>query len=92
MPSYCFTYNRRKICFPLYYFVKRFKWPPRPDPPPDWVKDFGFDERLLEDLGTLGLMYDLAANLSPTLKRQFQPLLKEKLTSQQLPAGDSISL
>ena len=94
---YCITLpGGRKVCLPITALVPWWKLkfipfpPPKPDPPPDWLKDFGIADRVLNDIFALASIYEIAEGLNPALKKEFQAFTRTSLEAQKIPAQDVI--
>jgi len=89
--KYCITLpGGRTVCIPIveYFPWRRIKFPP--DPPPDWLKNIGLNDRVRRDIGTLAAIHEIAEGLSPGLRKDFQVLTKKFLEAQKLPQPDAI--
>ncbi|MEP7336869.1 MAG: hypothetical protein ABI977_03930 [Acidobacteriota bacterium] len=90
--KYCFTLpDGRTVCIPIveHFPWRRIKFPP--DPPPDWLKNIGINERVRRDIGGLAAIHEIAEGLSPSLRKEIQVLTTKFIEAQKLPQHDSIN-
>ena len=87
---YCITLpDGRTVCLPIAasFPWRRIKFPPDP---PDWLKNNGLTDQILNDIGGLAAIHEIAEGLSSSLRAEIQALTKKSLEVQKIPQHDSI--
>jgi len=101
---YCFTFEGRRICIPIYLFVRNWLppwwWPiftnPRAEPtdpsPWRWVQFEGLNDAIQRDIAAVALMNEMAKTLAPERAKPIVAALKSAFGERDLPKGTTFTL